>query len=40
VEVILSRLKEGMLLEAHEFPEEMKKAIKIALKEEIRKEYH
>jgi len=25
---------------AHEFPEEMKKAIEIAIKEEIRKEYH
>lgn len=31
LEVILSRLKEGELLEAHEFSEEMKKAIEIAL---------
>jgi hypothetical protein len=40
LEIILSKFKAGKLVTAHEFPEEMKKAIEIAIKEEIRKEYH
>ncbi len=40
LEIILSKFKAGKLVTAHEFPEEMKKAIEMAIKEEIRKEYH
>jgi hypothetical protein len=40
LEIILSKFKAGKLVTAHEFPEEMKKAIEMAIKEEIRKECH
>jgi len=40
LEIILSKFKAGKLVTAHEFSEEMKNAIEIAIKEEIRKEYH